>query len=62
LEYQALHFGNNVIKLSDGYYQQENTNWKFIKAKSDVNKALADGLVGYLESRQAAIQKIDLSF
>jgi len=50
LEYQALHFGNNVIKLSDGYYQQENTDWKFIKAKPDVNKVLADGLVRFLDT------------
>jgi len=50
LEYQANHFGNNVIKLSSGYYLKEANNWKFITEKPDVSRVLAKGLVRYLDN------------
>jgi glutathione synthase/RimK-type ligase-like ATP-grasp enzyme len=49
LEYQALHFGNNVIKLSNGFYRIEDGNWTFVKNKSEINQVLAKGLIRYLD-------------
>jgi len=50
LEYQASHFGTNVIKLSGGYYQRGEDKWEFSSAKPDVSAVLAQGLVRYLEN------------
>ncbi|MCF7913313.1 MAG: hypothetical protein K9M99_12350 [Candidatus Cloacimonetes bacterium] len=47
LEYQASHFGTNVIKLSDGYYQRGEDKWDFVNAEPDVSAVLAKGLVRY---------------
>jgi glutathione synthase/RimK-type ligase-like ATP-grasp enzyme len=49
LEYQALHFGNNVIKLSEGYYQKEKDTWALIRQAPNVNLVLALGLLRFLE-------------
>lgn len=50
LEYQASHFGTNVIKLSKGYYVKGTDNWDFIEAKPQVSRVLAKGLLRYLEN------------
>ena len=49
LEYQASHFGTNVIKLSGGYYQRGEGKWEYVADKPDVSEVLAKGLVRYLE-------------
>ena len=50
LEYQASHFGTNVIKLSGGYYQWGEDRWEYVTAKPDVSEVLAKGLVRYLDN------------
>jgi glutathione synthase/RimK-type ligase-like ATP-grasp enzyme len=49
LEFQASHFGTNIIKLSKGFYKKEAGKWIFHNAKPDVSSALAKGLVRYLQ-------------
>jgi glutathione synthase/RimK-type ligase-like ATP-grasp enzyme len=49
LEFQANHFGTNVIKLSQGYYRHLEGEWHFTVQKPDVNQVLASGLCRYLE-------------
>jgi glutathione synthase/RimK-type ligase-like ATP-grasp enzyme len=48
LEYQASHFGMNVIKLSGGYYQREEDKWEYVGDKPDASAVLAEGLVRYV--------------
>ena len=49
VEFQALHFGVNVLVKTNGYYDSEK-NWEFVKQAPHLEKALAEGLVYYLEN------------
>lgn len=51
IEFQAQHFGVNVIVKNKGYYFQENKEWKFKEVKPDFEKAVAQCLVAYLKSK-----------
>ena len=48
-EYQACHFGINVIVRGKGYYTYENHSWLFHQESQPFEKSLAQGLIHYLE-------------
>ncbi|MFZ1291946.1 MAG: hypothetical protein WAR79_17750 [Melioribacteraceae bacterium] len=50
-EFQALHFGLNVFKLSEGFYNFQDRNWNFIKSKPNIENEIAYGLSQYLKSK-----------
>ena len=49
LEYQALHFGLNVLVKSEGYYSYSNNKWINNKKKPKIEEDLIYGLVRYLK-------------
>ncbi|MEE4311245.1 MAG: hypothetical protein V2J62_05195 [candidate division KSB1 bacterium] len=53
LEFQALHFGVNVLVKNSGYYVQENSHWRFqpldrISIEDEISRAL----IGYIRAMQ----------
>lgn len=51
IEFQALHFGQNVIIKTEGYFRKQDTkNWEFIKEKPDLEKIFAVTYVSYLNN------------
>ena len=50
-EFQALHFGLNVFIKTKGYYTLDNGDWRFIEAKSSIEKEMAEALIKYIQSR-----------
>ncbi len=50
IEFQAQHFGVNVIVKNKGYYYYENNEWKFKAVKPHIEKAIADCLIAYLDN------------
>jgi len=53
LEYQALHFGLNVLVKSKGYYSNSNEKWILNKKKPEIEEDLMYGLVRYLKKVKA---------
>lgn len=51
LEYQALHFGINVVVKSAGYYTEKNNNWEFVKNKNIIEEQISYGLVSYINNK-----------
>ncbi|MBK7104083.1 MAG: hypothetical protein IPH62_02225 [Ignavibacteriae bacterium] len=51
-EFQALHFGLNVFILSEGFYQNQNDEWKFIKSKNTIENEIAYGLTKFIHSKK----------
>jgi hypothetical protein len=51
-EYQALHFGINVIIKGNGFYRHSSQGWEFIDDKTFFEHALADALIYHLETRK----------
>jgi glutathione synthase/RimK-type ligase-like ATP-grasp enzyme len=51
LEYQALHFGINVLVKSRGYYHQSGEAWVFAEAIPDIELGIAEGIAKYVDSR-----------
>lgn len=51
LEFQALHFGINVLVKSKGFYSKEKNNWNFIENKNVIEEQLGHGLIHYLQSK-----------
>lgn len=51
LEYQALHFGINVLVKSTGYYLQSGRAWVFAESPPDIELGIADGIAKYIDSR-----------
>jgi len=49
LEFQALHFGVSAILKNDGYYANNNGNWKKNVCKTTFEEQLAWGLFNYLK-------------
>lgn len=49
VEFQALHFGVNVLVKTKGYYDSEK-NWEFVEQVPHLEKSLAEGLLYYLEN------------
>ena len=49
IEYQAIHFGTAGIPYSDGYYKQDESKWKFVEKKLDIEQVYAESIVWYLE-------------
>jgi glutathione synthase/RimK-type ligase-like ATP-grasp enzyme len=47
-EFQALYFGTVGQFKSDGYYIQENNEWKFVKEKLDLEQVYAESIHSYL--------------
>ena len=50
IEFQAQHFGVNVIVKNKGYYYQDQGEWKFQEVKPDVEKAVVHCIVEYLNN------------
>lgn len=50
-EFQALHYGVNVLIKSSGYYAHQDNQWKFIQSESQIEKEHAEALVRYIRSR-----------
>jgi glutathione synthase/RimK-type ligase-like ATP-grasp enzyme len=50
-EYQALHFGINVVVKTRGYYQLKNGNWKFIESDPLIEEVIGNGLVDYINNQ-----------
>jgi len=50
-EFQAVHFGLNVFVKTKGYYTLDNGDWKFIEAKSTIEKEMAEALIKYIQLR-----------
>jgi glutathione synthase/RimK-type ligase-like ATP-grasp enzyme len=51
LEFQALHFGINVLVKSKGFYSKEKNNWNFIENNNVIEDQLGYGLIQYLQSK-----------
>ncbi len=51
IEFQAQHFGVNVIVKNKGYYYKEKNEWKFKEVKPDFEKTVAQCLASYLKSK-----------
>jgi glutathione synthase/RimK-type ligase-like ATP-grasp enzyme len=51
LEYQAIHFGINVVVKSKGYYREENSQWIFVKNKNVIEEEMAFGLASYINNK-----------
>jgi glutathione synthase/RimK-type ligase-like ATP-grasp enzyme len=51
LEYQALHFGINVLVKSTGYYQQSDDGWVFTEARPDIELGIAEGIAKFIAAR-----------
>lgn len=51
LEFQALHFGINVLVKSKGYFTKVNNNWNFIENKNMIEEQLGYGLIQYIQSK-----------
>ena len=51
LEYQALHFGLNVLVKSEGYYSNSNEKWILNKKKPEIEEDMIYGLIKYLKER-----------
>jgi glutathione synthase/RimK-type ligase-like ATP-grasp enzyme len=50
LEYQALHFGINVLVKSDGFYEQSDSGWRKVYKKPEIEEDIVYGFVKYLNS------------
>lgn len=50
LEFQALHFGINVLVKNSGYFIKENDFWKKVLAKNTIEEELAYGLNCFLQN------------
>ncbi len=50
-EFQALHFGINSILRTPGFYQKENSGWRFTEARSKIETELAEALVRYASAK-----------
>lgn len=50
IEFQAQHFGVNVIVKNKGYYYQEDNEWKYKEEQPDVERAISRCIVGYLNN------------
>jgi len=50
IEFQAQHFGVNVIVKNKGYYYQAENEWKFMEIKPDFEKEIVYCLIKYLEN------------
>lgn len=48
LEFQALHFGINVLVKNDGYFLKSNSAWEKVFKKHTIEEELAYGLAKYL--------------
>ncbi len=51
-EFQALHFGTNVVTKSTGYFTQQNGRWDFVSEKPALESLFARTLVAYLSGKQ----------
>ncbi|MBI9031514.1 hypothetical protein JEZ13_05895 [bacterium] len=49
IEFQAQHFGVNVIVKNKGFYYSDNKKWLFKEVKPDVEEAIAHCVVAYLD-------------
>lgn len=49
IEYQAIHFGINVVVKSEGYYQIKNDKWAFEKNKNVIEEEIAYGISSYVK-------------
>lgn len=50
LEFQALHFGVNVVKKGRGWFEREGQRWVFHAGRADLEDCLAEGLAHYLRA------------
>ena len=57
LEFQAIHFGINVIVKNKGHYQQVNGNWELVPEKASFEELLAYGFAGYIRERTNWLQE-----
>ncbi|MBW6513769.1 MAG: hypothetical protein K0B87_03310 [Candidatus Syntrophosphaera sp.] len=53
-EFQALHFGINVIVKAEGYFTARNGDWTFVKENLPVESLIARGLATYLKKKGQA--------
>lgn len=53
IEYQAIHFGLNVVVKSNGYYLNKAEQWKFIENNNIIEDEMVYGLSKYLERKLA---------
>lgn len=51
IEYQALHFGINVLVKSKGYYFNNGNDWEFNKRKDKFEIELANSFIKYLKRK-----------
>jgi len=49
IEFQGLHFGPYTLMESLGYYENGNSQWKFIEKKSDLDEEVSQSLLNYLQ-------------
>ena len=48
IEFQGTHFGPYTLIESEGYYMQKNSQWAFMKEKSDLDEEVANALLQYV--------------
>ncbi|MBN2071002.1 MAG: hypothetical protein JW814_06045 [Candidatus Krumholzibacteriota bacterium] len=51
-EFQALHFGMNVVIKSKGFYSRASSGWKFNRSTESFEVVLAGAYTGYLDKRR----------
>ena len=50
LEYQAIHFGLNVVIRSNGFFKESSNGWNFIENKNIIEDEMAYGISHYIKS------------
>ncbi|MCP5060905.1 MAG: hypothetical protein GY936_00365 [Ignavibacteriae bacterium] len=48
LEFQALHFGINVLVKSNGYFTKDKEDWTFVESENIIENEMAYGLAEYI--------------
>lgn len=51
IEYQAIHFGINVVVKSEGYYKSEDDKWTFVENKNVIEEEIAYGISSYVKQK-----------
>lgn len=51
IEFQAQHFGVNVIVKNTGYYYYNGQGWSFQEEKPNIEKSIAECVISYLNDR-----------
>ncbi|WP_019679570.1 hypothetical protein [Ruminococcus flavefaciens] len=52
IEFQMIHHGPYTLQASDGWYEYSDSEWKYIKGKSNLEEEVARSIAEYIENRE----------